>query len=90
MPTVWKFQVKTVEALIEMPAEARIVHFAHKDGRPTFWAIVNQDAPKVQRHFYLAGTGEPLPMEFNTHRGTCFDGPYVWHLFENTIPGASN
>ena len=89
MRTVWKFALGTVEARIEMPVGAEIVQFAAQGGRSTLWAIVDSDARRETRHFYLAGTGEAIPFEFNTYRGTCFNGPYVWHLFENTIP-ASN
>lgn len=90
MRTVWKFPVRTVEATISMQMGAQIVHFAAQGGRPTIWAIVDTEAKLERRHFRVFGTGEELDPIFNTHRGTCFDGPYVWHLFENTIPCTSN
>jgi len=89
MRTVWKYQMTTVEKAIVMPEGAKIVHFDIQLGCPTFWAEVETEAKPQRRHFCIFGTGEKVSFEFNTHRGTCLDREYVWHLFENTIPASS-
>lgn len=91
MKTVWKYSLKTAETMIELPAGAKILKFDAQGRAMAIWALVDTDAPKELRHFYVLATGDALPFEFNTHRGTCLveRGTFVWHLFENTVGNAS-
>lgn len=70
----------------EMPENAQIVHFNMQatvggNVRYTVWAVVNPDAPKVKRKLEVRPTGGNVA-DADTYLGTCFDGPFVWHLFE--------
>ena len=83
MLTIWKFPVPLGDyPTIEMPKGAQVLHFDMQN-RLTIWALVDPSAPKEERHFRLAGTGHPINSDgFLIHLGTCFQGPFVWHLFE--------
>ena len=84
--TVWKFPL-ALQGLISvgMPEGAEILHLDMQGRVPTIWALVEPERPDVMRRFQLVGTGAPLAESDGfpvTHIGTCFDGPFVWHLFE--------
>jgi hypothetical protein len=91
--TIWKYEV-AIDAFThtkEMPRGARILHVAaqYPDAQwITFWALVDEDAPREQRTFRVYGTGFPLPdlagSTFCDYVGsaTFQSGQYVWHLFE--------
>jgi hypothetical protein len=85
MNTVWKFPfaVKDGEQWVDMPVGAFPIHFAMQGSQPTLWAIVNPKEAREQRAFVIVGTGHEVP-EPSCYQGTCFDGPFVWHLFEVT------
>lgn len=91
MKTVWKFgplqpEHWTVE--IEMPAGAEVLHVNVQsrglDEDAYLWALVDPNAPKGLRRFFLVGTGQPLSEDAGRHVGTwdMMNGRYVWHLFE--------
>lgn len=68
---------------VELPYKAKILHFGMQDGKPMMWAshVVDEGTMKRTRYFRIIGTGHEI-CELATHKGTCFDDPYVWHLFE--------
>lgn len=87
MMTIWKFplpDVKDVQEL-ELPATCHILGGMQvQAGIPTFWAIVNTDAPKVKVNIHVRGTGHELnlpPPPLAVHIGTVQLGPLVWHYF---------
>jgi hypothetical protein len=87
MKTVWKFPVPMAESMvIEMPQGAQIVAFANQDvtglanGALFLWAIVDDAAPIIDRHFQIVGTGHEAPA--GAYIGTAQMPPFVWHLFE--------
>ena len=87
MREVWKFPVSPADhQQIAMPAGSQALMFDVQDGNPTLWAIVNPAEPLVPFGFRLAGTGHQLGDEVGRHIGSCFHGPFVWHLFEVEIP----
>lgn len=61
---------------------------AMQDGKPTLWYLLDtdDDSENVDRYFYGAGTGQPIPSEFKRMNfiGTCSStsSPYIWHVFE--------
>lgn len=81
--TIWKFEVKVGDqgAYVEVPRNAHIIHVALQNGIPCFWALVDENAPKVIRKFGIVGTGHPL-RNVSAYYGTFFSGPFVWHLVE--------
>lgn len=46
------------ESIIEMPYKAKIIKGENQEGFVVIWAIVDLDAPMVQRHFRLYKTGQ--------------------------------
>lgn len=90
--TIWKFSL-ALEGLISlnMPEGAEILHFGMQGNVPTIWALVNEERPAAVRSFQLMGTGHEL-VELDgfppAYIGTCFHGPYVWHLFEQRDGGS--
>jgi hypothetical protein len=87
MRTVHKFNAYHGEFEAEMPEGAQIVHFADQNGELRIWAIVDTSRPIDRRYFRVAGTGHEVSAEYDAHWGTCQQGPFVWHLFENTSDG---
>lgn len=82
---VWKFSLQRIigPQKLEMPEAAAILHASMQNGTPCIWAIVNPNAPKVDRHFVVKGTGHSLEgVGYGSYVGTVFDGPFVWHIFE--------
>jgi hypothetical protein len=80
---IWKFPVELTDSpTIKMPAGAKPLHFALQDNQPTLWALVTPSMPLNYHMFRLAGTGHPIEEDGLTYVGTCFQGPFVWHLFD--------
>jgi hypothetical protein len=80
---IWKFPIDLTDApIVQMPAGARVLHFGVQDEQLTLWALVTPSAPLNHHRFRLAGTGHPIEEDGLTYVGTCFQGPFVWHLFD--------
>lgn len=84
--TIWKFPL-LLQGInhIDMPEGAEILHFNIQEDKPTIWALVNAQRESVSRKFQLVGTGHELIEEDDEpaiYVGTCFQGPFVWHLFK--------
>ena len=84
--TIWKFPARPDMFVLEMPSGARILSIDAQNGKPFLWALVDPDAPKVQRRFLTAGTGHPL---HDSVSGAAFVGTFqlhggalVFHLFD--------
>ena len=84
MRTVWKFPLDVKDGMqaVPMPRGSKIVHVAQQGGRPTLWAEVESTQIMVDRHFVVVGTGHPVPDILVFHRGSCFQGDFVWHIYE--------
>ena len=81
---IWKFEAQTTDILrIKMPEGAKVIRVGtQKSFHICLWVLVDPEAPKVSRMFYVVGTGHPIPKLYLTlYLGTVFDGPYVWHVF---------
>jgi hypothetical protein len=83
--TIHKYPLELAEerVVISMPAGAQVLRVAAQHGRPCIWAVVNTEAPMVEREFRVAGTGRELPGYPGEYVGTCDIGEYVWHVFED-------
>jgi hypothetical protein len=81
--TVWKYSLRSPDdyPIIEMPAGAKPLHFGLQDGVPTLWALVNPGEPSKRHAFRFAGTGHLIEEDW-PYIGSCFHGPFVWHLFD--------
>lgn len=84
---IWKFPIRNSfeRQLIEMPEGSEIVQVAMQGEDVTVWARCDNRAPKVARKFYVVATGESFPADL-TYIGTCFQGPFVWHVIEDHKP----
>lgn len=87
MNAIWKFPFEITDDFeIEMPEEAKLLTVATQGDVPCLWAMVDPEAPKEMRKFYLAGTGHPLHNEYmndNSYVGSfqMKGGALVFHLF---------
>lgn len=87
MRRIWKYQVTHVtdrdmrdRVKISMP-DGRVVHVGMQDRWLCIWVDIDDRMETLERTFTVRGTGYQLgPGEI--HLGTVFDGPYVWHVFE--------
>lgn len=87
MREVWKFRLSLDDHhKVAMPECSQPIMFDMQDGEPTLWAIVDTSLSTVTQRFRLAGTGHPLGDEVGEYIGSCFDGSFVWHLFEESGP----
>lgn len=83
--TVWKFPIEVGDCVrIEMPSGAQVVSVDLQFGQLCVWAIVDPEAPLVQRTFWWRGTGHRLPDQPSRFVGTVLTagGSLVFHLFE--------
>lgn len=90
--SVWKFPIEvTDEFTIEMPKGARVLHVDVQRvsetnaqyEQPCLWALIDPDAEREQRTFYVHGTGHTFPVG-RVHLGSflLYGGSFVGHLFE--------
>lgn len=70
---------------IEMPKGAEVLSVHVQNGAPQIWALVEPDNVKETRHFFVIGTGNPIPEGIGRFIGTfqMLNGSLVWHLFES-------
>lgn len=87
--TIWKFPIPIMDTIqIEMPAEAKILCVQVQGDTPTLWAIVDPEALKVKRTFYVRGTGHQMyGAEKSLYVGTfqILGGSLVFHLFDGGV-----
>lgn len=82
---VWKYILTDAEGTeIEMPKDAKIIHFNSQHGMPCIWVLVDPEAPKEIRKFKVYGTGHIINEKIISHIGTVpvADGYLVFHAFE--------
>jgi len=83
---IWKFTIPIEdEPTIDMPVGARVLSVGAQSGYLVMWALVpNTGAPTEERHFFVIGTGNPIP--WNIERcpfiGTVQIGGFVGHIFD--------
>lgn len=85
MRTVHKYPVHLLEGgrhtIYLLPVGAQVIRFADQRGGLFMWVDLNTGAGTEQRAFQVLGTGHELPGGA-THRGSCEQGSFVWHLYE--------
>lgn len=85
MKTIWKYPIPMGGFTLEMPANAHILTVQTQDGSPFLWAMVDTEAPTVERRFTVRGTGHGANGVLETaYIGTfqLLDGAFIGHLFE--------
>lgn len=87
---IFKYQIPKLECeygwiTIEMPEDAEVISVQTQNGIGCIWAIVNEYNPGENKLFYVAGTGQELPLiEDLKFIGTFQQSNFAWHLFERT------
>lgn len=84
MKTVWKYEADVDDRIcIQTPKGAEILTVAFQQYRKiTMWALVDTDAPVIDRYFMVRGTGHPVELRTDQKfLATVFDGPFVWHIW---------
>lgn len=62
MKTIHKFSLGMAErAVVTMPAGAAVIRVAGVDGFLYLWAVVDTEAPMLEREFLLFKTGAAMP-----------------------------
>ena len=80
--TIWKFELDLRdEQVILVPRQFAPLAAQWQRGILCVWAIVDPDSPHDARHFFIVGTGHPLPTIPVTYISTVQQGPLVWHVF---------
>ena len=69
---------------VDMPVNARPIHFDLSRNELCVWAQVDTEVPVVPTAFYLAMTGVDLPENLSRHIGSVVThgGAFAAHLFE--------
>lgn len=94
MRVVWKYPLFNLKQLhddqttVLIPGLAEPLTIGLQDNSVCLWARVDPETARVRRTFRLVGTGHKHPNEEEPwiYRGTVFDGPFVWHVFEVATP----
>ena len=85
MKRVYKYPISNDRSFtVKMDAKAKVLKVGPQNNEWFLWALVDPDAPKIERHFYLYGTGHDIP-EGKVHLATWEVGPFVIHCFENQV-----
>ncbi len=91
MKTIHKYPIELQEiTTLQIPADAEVLTVQTQHYRPTLWALVDTDKPKVERIFELFTTGHEIKEGvFNRKYIGTFQaagGGFVGHLFERLNP----
>ena len=80
---VYKYALErtTEEQTVAIPHGGIIRHVAMQNGEICLWVEVEIYQGHDHRRFAIHGTGHDIP-EGEVWRGTVFDGPFVWHVYE--------
>lgn len=83
---VWKYPLKAAgENVLEMPYGAEVLAVQPQAGvLVMLWAEVNTTAPMVTRRFFVAMTGQDLPVG-RKYVGTAQINWLVVHVFEDRL-----
>ena len=91
--TIWKFPIPceltrggllwNPAFCISMPRGAKVLTAQAQFGMPVIWALVDPNAPVVERAFLMLGTGHDAPTAALEYVGTIqlHDGSLVLHVF---------
>lgn len=91
MHTIWKYTLSSKDSFsLEIPENAEILSLHMQSGEPCIWVLCDPNLPKVERTFFLYGTGHPITQDMDWLR---FVGTFliekdllVFHLFEKLQP----
>lgn len=81
MKTIYKYPLQIGGNKLRVPYGARVAHFGMQNDQPHVWLEIYSEGSPWEYMFNIYGTGQMVE-DHELHRGTCFDGPFVWHLYE--------
>jgi hypothetical protein len=92
MTAIWKFTLEPGHTSVEMPVGARVLDAQPQGDVLQLWALVDPEAPRTWRDFYVVGTGHELPetaVEWKHISTVQFKGGrLIVHVFEKGAPSA--
>lgn len=86
--TIWKYEFdlrKGDRHSFTMPHGARPICIQMQGELICLWAEVDPRESFESRTFRIVGTGHPLPPQQRSYIGTVQAGPFVWHIYEETV-----
>lgn len=83
MTTIYKYPLFfNPRQTTALPISARVLHVGLDPNQvPCIWAKVDTDEPKLDRLFFIVGTGNELPVDAKHYIGTYNQAHFVWHLW---------
>lgn len=88
MRTIWKFPLSVTKVTaISVPADApiRLAAIDPASGGPAIWIELDEEAPRIERRFWIYGTGHDIDVDSLVHVGSMVDRTFVWHVFEDKV-----
>ena len=83
MKSIWHYALDLAETqTISMPAGARILCAANREGHVALYAEVDSAARREARTFWVIGTGNKMPDVPLRYIGTVSQPPFWWHVHE--------
>ena len=85
MKKIFKYRITHPLDVISLPEGAEILCVQIQHELPCIWALVDPDAPLVQRRFIIVGTGQDISnVDSSNYIGTFqqAQSSLIWHLFE--------
>lgn len=83
MKVIYKYQIYVGSNKLTLPAGAIPRAVGGQDDVLFLWVEhVNSDVPLTPRIFNVYPTGQALTTQPEQYIGTIFNGPYVWHVYE--------
>jgi hypothetical protein len=88
MKTIYKYPFPIEDTFtLGLPEGAQILKAACQGGQPCIWALVTPGDPLQSEVFHIFGTGHPIHEDLLDRVDfidTFQQGPFVWHLFQET------
>ena len=84
---IYKYEMPEpgLHSVIPIPKDGKVLHVGMQGGRIMMWVEVNNTATE-QRKYTTLPTGTEFFRPPNAHHiGTVFDGPFVWHIYEEIL-----
>jgi hypothetical protein len=82
MEQIFKYPIEGGKFSLTLPAEATFLAAQMQNEQPYFWARVDSDTEKRERHFEVIATGQKFNPKGKIYLTTFQQGPFVWHLHE--------
>jgi len=92
---VYKYKLENRTAIrfsTRIPMWSDMLHVGMQDGEFFLWALVETgNVPTREVVFHIFGTGMVFKNDDSlVHKATIFDGPFVWHVFQNLTKSEPN